>query len=179
MRLTDTDINERAYLALTNAGYQTVEEVARLSVPLLLEIPGIGNSSLREIQRVISGLGVVFERGGIAKPLQRYNILHLRREGMSCQQIGKLLKSTKQNIAAAYNRDRHIPRLRLSGKLLRGARLRGRLTQRQLAEMIGVQQDVIRRWESNRTQPSGTHLARLLVVYACNISDLLIRIEED
>jgi transcriptional regulator with XRE-family HTH domain len=49
----------------------------------------------------------------------------------------------------------------LAGNLLRLARMRGGLTQRQLAEAAGVPQSTVARIESHRQQPTLPLLARL------------------
>ncbi|HEY7874390.1 MAG TPA: helix-turn-helix transcriptional regulator [Actinomycetota bacterium] len=59
------------------------------------------------------------------------------------------------------------------GDLIREARKRSRLTQRELAERLGTTQGVIARWETGRSSPTFERLHR--AVKACGF-DLSVRI---
>ncbi len=53
------------------------------------------------------------------------------------------------------------------GRLIREARLRGGLTQQELADLMGTSQPVIARWESGRRSPTVDTLLR--AVRACGL----------
>lgn len=59
------------------------------------------------------------------------------------------------------------------GELIREARRRAGLTQRELAELLGTAQPVIARWESRRTSPAFDRVVE--AIRACGF-DLAVRI---
>lgn len=52
-------------------------------------------------------------------------------------------------------------------------RLKRGLTQKQLAELLGVNQSHISRWEAGTYQPSATTLKKMADVLNCHIDDLI------
>lgn len=48
-----------------------------------------------------------------------------------------------------------------------------KLTQKQLAEMVGVKQHTVCGWENGNRQPNFEKLKKLSKIFKCNIDDLL------
>ena len=48
-----------------------------------------------------------------------------------------------------------------------------RLTQAELAEMLGTTQQTIARWESGKSEPNITALKDLAMIFGCSVGDLL------
>lgn len=55
---------------------------------------------------------------------------------------------------------------------LREYRKRLGLTQKQIAEKIGVTQATVQRWETGKRTPTFAHLLKLIVIFHCKIENL-------
>ena len=56
---------------------------------------------------------------------------------------------------------------------IRRMRLKAALTQKQAAQVIGVDQSAVARWESGESAPRFSRLKRIAAAYGCGVADLL------
>ena len=60
-----------------------------------------------------------------------------------------------------------------TGELLRQRRLAGNFTVTEIAEMLGVTQQAIYKWESGKTLPTIDNAVMLACIYKCKLDDLI------
>lgn len=57
---------------------------------------------------------------------------------------------------------------------IKGARVERNMTQKQVADRIGVRKETISNWETGKTAPTVPQLMRLCEIYEVNISDIFL-----
>lgn len=77
----------------------------------------------------------------------------------------------------SMNREFWVERTPL-GSLLRGSRVRARLTQIQVAAALGVTQGAVSRWESGSTQPRLKELKALVEMYKIDYETAFEAVED-
>lgn len=65
------------------------------------------------------------------------------------------------------------------GNFFRERRRQARLSQRDVADAVGVSQNTVSKWENDRSEPTGDHLARLLDVLGVDRALYTARVRDD
>jgi DNA-binding transcriptional regulator YiaG len=92
---------------------------------------------------------------------------------MSCRQ-SLCLNPAHMNTTKRGAHKHSVLHICFSGEALKRERIKRSMSQRYLAEQVGVSLDVVRRWENGYTQPSATYLLRIQALFGVRYTPLIL-----
>lgn len=149
--LAETELSWRCLHHLGDAGITTIEQLADVPMPRLRALRGIGKTSLIEIAKFLAD--------------HRRQVDIARDLGVTRQRAHQRVHEVAQQVA-------RIQSMHFDGSALRAIRRQHGFSQRQLAFVLDVGSDVIRRWERGEVQPSGDNVLRLMMLFRITPNDI-------
>ncbi len=158
--IEEADIGAHSKRMLRVRDILTLESLADRTSEEVRSWMGMGPTRFRQLAAALKGSGLSFA----AAP------------GSSGEPVHGDVRLRNSDTQARLRQERRVSAVRAGGfdpKALRRARKAFGLTQRAVADVLRVETDVIRRWETGASQPSATNLLRLMLLFSLRPRQLL------